>query len=154
MRVLKRIWFWICWPFLFFYFFRSERTRVIVRDGSKTLLVKGWWSRWYADERWALPGGGLKHGEPTEIGALRELAEEVGLTARPEDLTPLGSGRVAEFGLGYKAHYFLLDLPAGQTPASQSAEVAELMWLDLSEISDTAALKPEVLAARDLLVQG
>jgi 8-oxo-dGTP diphosphatase len=32
--------------------------------------------------RWTLPGGGLDFGEPPEVGAIREVAEETGLSAR------------------------------------------------------------------------
>jgi len=39
--------------------------------------------------RWTLPGGGLDFGEPPEVGAIREVAEETGLEARIE-----GPGRV------------------------------------------------------------
>lgn len=35
-----------------------------------------------ADGLWMLPGGGLEFGEPPEVGALRELEEETGLTGR------------------------------------------------------------------------
>jgi 8-oxo-dGTP diphosphatase len=34
--------------------------------------------------RWTLPGGGLDFGEPPEVGAIREVAEETGLQARIE----------------------------------------------------------------------
>lgn len=151
MRLLGRIWFWICWPGLFLYFFRSARTRVIVRQGGNTLLVKGWWSRWYADGRWGLPGGGLKRGEAVELGALRELSEELGITARAEDLVPIGTRQVTEFGLSYKAHYLLLELPAGQNPAPQSPEIVELTWAEPASQPFASVLKPEVRTALELL---
>ena len=50
--------------------------RVIVyRDDGKILLVRSRFSR----QKWALPGGGVKHNESYERAAVREVLEEVGL---------------------------------------------------------------------------
>ena len=50
--------------------------RVIVyRDDGKILLVRSRFSR----QKWALPGGGVKHNESYEQAAVREASEEIGL---------------------------------------------------------------------------
>ncbi len=41
----------------------------------------------------ALPGGRVKRNEEPIAAACRELREEVGITARPSDLKPIGSDR-------------------------------------------------------------
>ena len=55
---------------------KEDRVRVIVyRDDGKILLVRSRFSR----QKWALPGGGVKHNESYEQAAVREVLEEVGL---------------------------------------------------------------------------
>jgi 8-oxo-dGTP pyrophosphatase MutT (NUDIX family) len=44
--------------------------------------------------RWGLPGGHLDDGELFVDGAVRELAEETGVTVRPEELTLVAEARV------------------------------------------------------------
>lgn len=45
-------------------------------------------------ERWGLPGGHLEPGEDPQDGALRELAEETGLSLAPDDLHHVGTHAV------------------------------------------------------------
>lgn len=55
---------------------KKDRVRVIVyRDDGDILLVKNRFSR----QKWALPGGGVKHNESYEQAAVRETLEEIGL---------------------------------------------------------------------------
>ena len=55
---------------------KKDRVRVIVyRDDGKILLVRGRFSR----QKWALPGGGVKHNESYEQAVVREVLEEIGL---------------------------------------------------------------------------
>ena len=58
---------------------------VIVTDGER--LILGHASR---SPRWDIPKGGVEPGETFVAAACRELAEETGLIAPPEALTPLG----------------------------------------------------------------
>lgn len=56
---------------------------LIVRDErARILLVR----HSYGPDRWALPGGGCKRGEEPQAAAMRELHEEVGLTAKDIEL--------------------------------------------------------------------
>jgi ADP-ribose pyrophosphatase YjhB (NUDIX family) len=63
----------------FYWWLRRPRTlgvRVLVRDeAGRVALVR----HTYADH-WYLPGGGVKKGESFAAAALREVAEEIGLT--------------------------------------------------------------------------
>lgn len=67
--------------------YSRQAARTVVFDpAGRVLLIRGhdysapgnWW--------WFTPGGGLHPGETSRAGAARELAEETGIEARPEDL--------------------------------------------------------------------
>jgi 8-oxo-dGTP diphosphatase len=49
-----------------------------------------------ATDAWTLPGGGLEFGEEPEVGVLRELEEETGLTGRVVGLVEVGSRLLRE----------------------------------------------------------
>lgn len=51
-------------------------TKAFVMDGDKVLLVKEIPEMW-----WGIPGGGVDHGETVEACLVRELTEELGVTA-------------------------------------------------------------------------
>jgi 8-oxo-dGTP diphosphatase len=62
---------------------------VVERDGAVLL------ARWFGSTppRWALPGGGLDHGEDPRDGAVREVAEETGYRVQLRRLLTVESFR-------------------------------------------------------------
>ncbi len=50
--------------------------RAMIIQGNKVLLVKE-----KSDDWWALPGGGVDHGETVESSLIREIVEELGVPA-------------------------------------------------------------------------
>lgn len=51
--------------------------RVLIIQNNKVLLVKE-----SSDDWWALPGGGVDHGETIELSLVREVEEELGVSAK------------------------------------------------------------------------
>jgi 8-oxo-dGTP pyrophosphatase MutT (NUDIX family) len=151
MRLLKRLFFWICWLGLYLYFYRSQRTRAIIMQGSNTLLVKGWWGRLFDDMGWELPGGGLHRGEKPATGLIRELHEELGLEIQPNQLKPLGMALMQDHGIGYKAHYFLIELEEKPELELAKLEIVKTMWADLQQDELQDQLKSEVTQGLQLL---
>jgi 8-oxo-dGTP pyrophosphatase MutT (NUDIX family) len=77
---------------------------------------------------WFTPGGGLDPGETQLQAAVRELAEETGLRARPEDLGEPVHERVARFAFGGLAYrqsevFYLLRVDAHEVDTAGFTEV-------------------------------
>lgn len=77
VRLAYRIGYPIAWAAWFVVRPRGRGVKVVVLHGDRVLLVR----HTYGDRRsWKLPGGFLRRREDPELGARRELAEEVGVT--------------------------------------------------------------------------
>ena len=74
--------------------------------------------------QWALPGGRIDAGETEQQAALRELSEEVGYTASPDDIV----GRLDDYVTrsGYVMSPFVLWVGAG---ARYRVNADEVVWL-------------------------
>ncbi len=59
---------------------------MILRNDKNEILLQQRSGTGYLDGYWDLPSGHVEHGEALRDTATRELLEEVGVTARPEDL--------------------------------------------------------------------
>jgi 8-oxo-dGTP pyrophosphatase MutT (NUDIX family) len=87
------------------------------------LLVRNSYVRYYS-----LPGGYVRAGEASRAAAIRELAEETGLTAEPGQLQPLLD--VTHDWEGKKDHVeiFALDVPTRPVVKIDQREVIEASW--------------------------
>jgi 8-oxo-dGTP pyrophosphatase MutT (NUDIX family) len=94
--------------------------------------------------RWSLPKGHVEAGETTEAAAIREVAEETGITGRV--LAPLGTidfWFVAEGRRIHKTvHHFLLMAQSGEL-SDEDIEVEEVEWVPLSELAQRLAYDDE-----------
>jgi 8-oxo-dGTP pyrophosphatase MutT (NUDIX family) len=148
-HLFQRVRFWAYWPWLFFYFRKGHRARVLVYDGDRILLVKGRWKLWFGDDLWSLPGGGIRsHEQPVE-GAAREVNEELGLEVVAKQLRLIGDGQIHEHGLHYHAYFFELQLPEVTKLQLQTSEIADAQWADILSLPPTT-LKPEVKRALEV----
>ncbi|MGB0386181.1 MAG: NUDIX hydrolase [Ardenticatenaceae bacterium] len=111
---------------------------VVLREGLrglKVLLIAT-----HDHQRWSLPKGRLKIGEPSPAAALREVAEETGIRARI--LVPL---ETVEYWFYASRHhrmhkfveYFLMEYEAG-TPIPQVREVDAVRWCSVAEACERA----------------
>jgi 8-oxo-dGTP pyrophosphatase MutT (NUDIX family) len=94
--------------------------------------------------RWSLPKGHVEVGETTEDAAIREVAEETGITGRV--LAPLGTidfWFVAEGRRIHKTvHHFLLMAQSGEL-SDEDIEVEQVEWVPLSELAERLAYDDE-----------
>jgi len=99
---------------------------------------------------WSLPKGHIEPGESAEQAAVREVAEETGITGRI--VGPLGTidfWFMAEGRRVHKTvHHFLMRAEAGQL-SDADIEVAAVAWVPLEEIGQRLAYDDErALVAR------
>ena len=102
---------------------KKDRVRVIVyRDDGKILLVRGRFSR----QKWALPGGGVKHNESYEQAAVRETLEEVGL--KMYNLRYLGKANSHESYAKFSVRVFVAH--ASDYDIKCNFEIMEARWFN------------------------
>jgi 8-oxo-dGTP pyrophosphatase MutT (NUDIX family) len=94
--------------------------------------------------RWSLPKGHVEAGETNEDAAIREVAEETGITGRV--VAPLGTidfWFVAEGRRIHKTvHHFLLMAQSGEL-SDEDVEVEEVEWVPLGELANRLAYDDE-----------
>ncbi len=123
--------FWLAWPVWFAYFkLSSRRSRILVVHGNQVLLLKGW----LGTGEWSLPGGGAHSREAMIASAVRELKEETGIITAKSNLRPLGVRDRTRHGLGYRAWYFVLELPRRPDIKRRRIEIAEIAWFTFDAV--------------------
>jgi 8-oxo-dGTP pyrophosphatase MutT (NUDIX family) len=93
---------------------------------------------------WSLPKGHVEAGETNEDAAVREVAEETGITGRV--VAPLGTidfWFVADGRRVHKTvHHFLL-LASGGELSDEDIEVEQVEWVPLDQLADRLAYDDE-----------
>lgn len=108
----------------------TTRTRVLVVYQDSILVVQGW----LGTGGWLAPGGGIQRGETPEAAAVRELLEETGIKARPQDLRSLGKMTQTR-GYVYPFHAFLLELSTKPKLAIPHHEINAARWVKADQLN-------------------
>lgn len=120
-------------------------TVVTTTDGYVLLIERGWDP---FKGQWALPGGHVDPGETSRDAAARELAEEAGVHAAPEELTQIGvfdlPGRDPR-GRYVTVAYHLPVIPGTIVEAGDDATLAQ--WWPLNALPDLAFDHADIIAA-------
>ncbi|GAA5085959.1 NUDIX hydrolase [Nocardia iowensis] len=103
------------------------------REGSPAVVVIKRAYRGRNAGQWGLPGGRLDEGETAEQAVLRELHEELGLTATPADLL----GRLDDFpaASGFVITPFVAALPDAAELRPSPAEVHSVHLVELARLA-------------------
>lgn len=103
--------------------------RVLVIQNDKVLLVKE-----KADNWWALPGGGVDHGETIESSLVREVEEELGVAAGEIS----SDFQIVHYTIGQVVNavprmnlFFKVSVP--ETSLKKTEHVAEWQWFTKDE---------------------
>ncbi len=92
--------------------------------------------------KFMLPGGKLEPGESAAEAAVREVAEELGVRLRLEDLALLGEFEAdAANEPGHLVRSTVFTCAVAVAPDA-AAEIAELRWASLAEIAEGAQFAP------------
>lgn len=118
---------------------------VTTTDGYVLLIQRGWDP--FAGQ-WALPGGHVDAGETSRDAAARELAEEAGVHAAPEELDQIGVFDQPDRdprGRYVTVAYHLTVIPGTIIEAGDDATNAQ--WWPLSDLPELAFDHADILAA-------
>ncbi|MEV2203711.1 NUDIX hydrolase [Streptomyces fradiae] len=119
---------------------------IVTRTDGHVLLIERGWAPF--EGQWALPGGHVDPGETSRAAAARELAEETGIYAAPQELDLVGvfdapgrdpRGRYVTFA------YHLTVIR--NTPIEAGDDATRAEWWPLDALPPLAFDHAEILAA-------
>lgn len=108
---------------------RTRRTRCALFHENQVLLVKNWLGRGI----WTLPGGGLHFNENPNLGARREILEELRIKLSEEQLRFLGEINLNDDDINYKYMCFASIL-ASPDFIPDRREINEAKWFDVDNL--------------------
>lgn len=109
----------------------TTRTRVLVVLEDEILLIQSWLNTGV----WSCPGGGIHRHELPVIAVVRELREETGIIADPQNLQDVGLMKQTK-GRAHAFHGFILKLDDRPRLEIQLSEVAAAEWVKSTDIKN------------------
>lgn len=133
LSIIGRFLYYLLFPFIALILRNQPRTRVIVHNNSRVLLVK----HWLGSGNWDVPGGGVHKNELYKNGAVRELKEELGLNLKPDGLSAIGRYDM-RFGItSIHLEYFIIEFDQKDIVLKlQPIEISEARWFNKTEIQN------------------
>ena len=131
-RALGRLAFWLGWPGLLLYLYRSRRTRVLITHDKRLLLVQGW----LGTGTWELPGGGRHRHESVLGAAQREVHEETGLSLALDQFTEIGTFQAHDYRFRYQYTLLRVELAEAALIVRQRGEIVAVQWFSCDELAD------------------
>jgi 8-oxo-dGTP pyrophosphatase MutT (NUDIX family) len=112
---------------------RQSASLILVRDGDRgpeLLLVRRTPAARYMGGYWVFPGGAVDAGEDHRAAAVRELAEEAGVTnLEPEALVAYSRWITPErIAMRFDTRFYVARAPAGARPRVDGDECVDLRW--------------------------
>jgi 8-oxo-dGTP pyrophosphatase MutT (NUDIX family) len=127
---LARAWWWLTRP-------SAEGVAVAVIAEGTVLVVRQSFRAGLG-----LVGGGRGADEPPSVAAARELAEEVGLAVRPDQLRPAATITLVHESRPLLVHLFELELVLRPAVIPDGAEVVATEWIGLPGLRGRSDLHP------------
>lgn len=140
---LGRVVSFLILPFWFFSSSRRVRVLVVDKQARKILLVRNW----LGNQRWTLPGGGVKGSETLAEAAAREVLEETGLVADLSDWSDLGKIKLSESYLDFNAHFgfFASAKNLSKKRILVNREIISAEWFRVDGLPEDCAFDRELL---------
>jgi 8-oxo-dGTP pyrophosphatase MutT (NUDIX family) len=113
---------------------RQSASLILLRDGDRgpeVLLVRRNPAQRFMGGFWVFPGGAVDAGEDHRTAAVRELAEEAGVTnVVPEALVEYSRWITPErIAIRFDTRFFLTRAPAGVQPRVDGEECVDVRWM-------------------------
>lgn len=123
--------YWATWPGLWLILRRSRRTRILIRNRNKIVVVKSL----LGNGKWGLPGGGIHRSESATTALLREVEEETGLRLIRTNVNLRGQRIYKQDGLSFAYSLYETKISGAKKLRRQKYELVEVAWVAEKELN-------------------
>ena len=131
MKFIGKTVYYFGLPIIWLAFRGSTRAYVLLSVENEVLFVKSF----VGDQKWKLPGGGVKKNEQPVEGAVREVFEETGIKIEKSQLSEILRIKKQHAGAKYTYAVFNAQLPQKPQINKSKSEILDAQWLKPSEIN-------------------